>query len=215
VVFVDDINNIVANSYKSTAKLYAMYQDNTVDKYVTLPITVQDCSCCPLDSAKIIADAAYEGADVIAGITSAALSHFTKIPNAALCVWKVNQGNPVSANTGNSWNQAHTKCTVTMAADGYGDDWRLPNVAEMYHVLHKAFYVAGGLTGSSDDGGLAGSVYNHVSRFLSNTANASNRGSIYSTTMSDTGGAATIDNTTSGRDTGRTANYRCVKTINR
>jgi hypothetical protein len=209
VVFADNINDIVKDKadYKSTAKLYVVFRAGSVEKYVALTITVQDCACCPLTVAYIIEDAAYKGADIIKVGSSSAMNHFTRIPNAALCVWKRDQGNPVSANVGNNWVDANRKCTQIMKNDGYGDDWRLPNIAEMYHKLHRAFFT---------DGGGGTSIYKQVSRYLSNTAQAGagNREKMYLTSMKEVA-TVRVDGGTISRSVGSTANFRCVKTINR
>jgi hypothetical protein len=207
VIFSADVNDIVKNKadYTSTAKLFALYRSGSVDKYTTLTVTVQDCSCCPLNVAKIVPNAAYEGADVITlGNTIAStLAHFRQIPRAALCVWKTNQGNTVSANVGNNWMDGNIRCTRSLAASRYGDDWRLPNVAEMYYRLHYLFL---------NDGGQSSSSYKGTSRYLSNTASRSDRNNIFYTTMSDAS-TVKIYGTSVSRTTMTTANYRCVKTI--
>ncbi|MDR1877248.1 MAG: PKD domain-containing protein [Flavobacteriaceae bacterium] len=211
VVFADNINEIVSKTKKSTATLYAVFRGATGDKYVTLRITVQDCSCCPLDVAKIVDDAAYKGADIIEMVPNISfeetMSHFVRIPDAALCVWKKNQGNAVKSNgtnaIGNSWNEANAKCIGIMAIEGYGDGWRLPNVAEMYYNLHRIFFY---------DGGREGSMKGSASRFLSNTAKKGNRSNIYFTRMTEN--YLVIDSGSITRDNISTANFRCVKTIN-
>jgi hypothetical protein len=207
VVFADDINSIVRNktNYTSTAKLYAIFRAGSVDKYITLPITVQDCSCCPMNVAKIVVDAAYGGADVmtVGSTVGATLGHFRQIPRAALCVWNVNQGNAVSASTGNSWMEATMKCTRALAASGYGEGWRLPNIAEMYYKLHPLFL---------GDGGKNSSIYKNTSRYLSNTANQNNREYTFYTTMSDAN-TVKINSSPVYRNTMTPANYRCVKTV--
>ncbi|MDR1939110.1 MAG: DUF1566 domain-containing protein, partial [Tannerellaceae bacterium] len=206
VVFADDINNIVINKGKSTAKLCAVFREGTgssaVDKYVSLTITVQDCSCCPLNVAKVVEDAAYEGADVMASVAD--VVHFAQIPGAALCVWKVNQGKPVDGIIGNSWGDANIKCTQTMAAEGYGDGWRLPNIAEMYYKLHQVFF---------KDGGNISSTYGTASRFLSNTVREGDRDMVYFT-RSRTGEDVIIDGSSAPKEKPFNANFRCVKTIN-
>jgi hypothetical protein len=138
VVFADDINNIVKGTAgkKSTVLLYAVYDQGGTDKSVSLRITVQDCSCCPLDVAMIMPDAAYEGPDIFD--TEQALStQFALIPNAALCVFSSDQGyyNTATRNPENSWEDANNHCANSMTA--YGEDWRLPNVAELYFKLHN------------------------------------------------------------------------------
>ncbi|MDR1090777.1 MAG: hypothetical protein LBL79_06845 [Prevotella sp.] len=208
VVFADNINDIVKGAgKKSTALLYAIFTENGIDKCVILTITVQDCACCPLDYATIVENAAYEGADImyyVAGQPAADhLKHFKQIPNSALCVWKTNQGKAVPKDT-NSWPDAQKYCTETMTAN-YGDGWRLPNIAEMYYNLHIIFY---------NDGGREGSTNEHVSRFLSSTAQRSNRDNLMYTRIRDTSSTVVeVDGSTLYRYNKGYLNYRCVKTI--
>ncbi|MDR2122423.1 MAG: PKD domain-containing protein [Flavobacteriaceae bacterium] len=210
VVFADDINTIVkGKGKKATAKIYAIYKENGKEKCVLLTITVQDCSCCPLDYAKIVENAAYKGADIVNANDIAeplkALNHFELIPNSALCVWKTNQGNAITdaGNLANNWTDANKYCTQTMVAN-YGESWRLPNIAEMYHNLHKIFY---------NDGGAGSSSRNGRSRFISSSAQAGKKDYLMYTIMDNTG-ALKIDNSTLSRINGSLyGNYRCVKTI--
>jgi hypothetical protein len=208
VVFADDINDIVrGKGKKSTAILFAIYTEGGTDKCVLLTVTVQDCSCCPLNYARIIENAAYEGADVVYYVSGQEpedqLKDFELIPNSALCVWNNNQGNPVPAGT-NSWVDAQKFCTETMTA-GYGDGWRLPNIAEMYYKLHKAFY---------DDGGLTGSTREGASRYLSSTAKKTNSENLMFTRIrTSRPSVVVIDGSSISRQGSGYLNYRCVKTI--
>jgi hypothetical protein len=208
VVFADNINAI-AKGKKLTAKLYAIYTENQLDKCALLTITVQDCACCPLDSAKIMLNAAYEGADIVytgSMEVEEQLKDFTQIPNSALCVWKKNQGKHLSSDRiTNNWTDAQKLCTETMAVT-YGDGWRLPNIAELYYNLHREFY---------SDGGRAGSTREYVSRYMSSTAQRSNSEKLMFTRILDrTPDAIQIDGSTVPRSVGAYLNYRCVKTIN-
>lgn len=223
VVFADNINDIVKNKAdkKATAKLYAIYNENGTDKHVSLVITVQDCSCCPLDVAKVIENAAYKGADILdwdpKGTYETMLSHFTRIPNAALCVWKKDQGNPITNSTSgqaNSWPAATSYCKYTISA-AYGEGWRIPNLAEMYHNLHKVFYNDGGYDTSTNKSGAT----TKYSRYISNTANKANNTRLFFTKLEYIGASSNnnkpvqIDSGSVPRETPALANFRCVKTI--
>ncbi|MDR1091220.1 MAG: hypothetical protein LBL79_09110 [Prevotella sp.] len=210
VVFADDINSIVkGKGVKSTATLYAVYTENGTEKCILLTITVQDCACCPLDYAKIVKNAAYQGADVVYYAPNVPildqLKHFQQIPNSALCVWNENQGDSVPRYT-NRWPDAQKFCTETMAVN-YGDGWRLPNIAEMYYNLHRIFY---------DDGGNRTSSRQRASRFMSSTAQRFNRDNLmYTRIRWASPSVVEMDGSTLYRysEIGGYLNYRCVKTI--
>jgi hypothetical protein len=209
VTFADDINTLIKVKGTSTANLYAIYAENGQDKCVLLKITVQDCSCCPLDFAKIVTNAAYEGADIVdyafGQPEKDMLEYFAPLPNAALCVWKKNQGEPVSSTITNNWPAAQKFCTETMTIT-YGNGWRLPNIAEMYYSLHIIFY---------NDGGREGSTRGGFSRYMSSTAHkADSRKLMFSRINNPEPTIVHLDGRSLSRDTtGGYVNYRCVKTI--
>jgi hypothetical protein len=196
VVFADNINDIVQMKGKSTAKLGAVFTHNGTDKYVELTITVQDCSCCPLDVAYIEYNAAYKGADVIdADLTELSIV-FSLIPDAALCVFKTDQGNP--AGSGNTWKSGTEHCTQTMVS-AYGEGWRMPNLAEMYYKLHPSSSFA--------------KTLNNNGRYLASTVKKGSTSSalqfLYTMETSSFIALQMLQGTT----TVLAGNYRCVKTI--
>ncbi|GHU59536.1 hypothetical protein FACS189411_16460 [Bacteroidia bacterium] len=141
VVFADDINTIVRNSGKSTAKIYAIYSDHGTDKRVELTIKVQDCVCCPLNVAKIVENTVYTGRDAITGTTGIPgggvmnnlTKYFTHIPNSALCVYKTDNK---PSNAGD-WYAAELACKNLNNSSTGEDGWRLPNIAEILAVMEK------------------------------------------------------------------------------
>ncbi|MDR3219901.1 MAG: hypothetical protein LBU22_13180 [Dysgonamonadaceae bacterium] len=139
VTFSDDINNIVERTHKSTATLQVVFMKGGIYYYTELIITVQDCSCCPLDLAFILADAAYEGIDELDAQVRNTLAAYLPelqrvykpIPNAALCVYKTNLPSLKS-----TWENAMQQCEELDNRSG----WRLPNIMELANHLHGRFH---------------------------------------------------------------------------
>jgi hypothetical protein len=205
VVFADNINDIILRKGKSSAKLCAVYQqgtgNNAVDKYVTLTISVQDCSCCPLNEAYVLANAAYKGSDIYdknLGLGKL-LNTFTQIPGAALCVFRVDQGN--SAPTGNSWSYATNYCSQVMVRS-YGEGWRLPNLAELYYKLHP----------SPSFGWSKNNQGRYFASTLKKGSSSASRNYLY-TYMPNSSQNISLQEV-QGTVTTIHASFRCVKTIN-
>jgi hypothetical protein len=208
VEFADNINDIILNNGRpSTARLYVTYQDGGINKVVSFKIVVQDCSCCPGSNARIVQNAVYAGADIIEIENTmhpdSVLKVFTKVPNAALCIWNINQGISLTQGS-NTWNDANAYCFDGMSA--YGDGWRLPNIAEMYYQLHREFIQNEGPSSSWNVG---------RSRFFSSTARKSDPNVVVYTITSNSSSNPGIDlySGTVKRDLRAKLNFRCVKTI--
>jgi hypothetical protein len=206
VVFADNINDIIKNKGKSTAKLSAVFQEgtgNAADKYVALTITVQDCSCCPLNVAYVLPGAAYKGPDVYDKDQGTALlaRTFSKIPGASLCVFNSDQGNSAK-DVGNTWAGATAYCTQTMIRT-YGEGWRLPTLAELYYELHRSPK----FSWSSNNQGR------YLASTLKKGSTTSSRKYLY-TQIPQNKPSSIILQEVGGTAENVRANFRCVKTIN-
>jgi hypothetical protein len=208
VVFADNINDIIKNKGKSTAKLSAVFREGTgdaADKYVALTITVQDCSCCPLNVAYVVTDAAYKGPDVfdIALGPTALARTFSQIPGASLCVFNSDQGSPLNnLSNSNNWANATLYCTQAMTKT-YGEGWRLPNLAELYYKLHRSTKFSW--------------TTNNQGRYLASTlkkGSTSSSRKFFYTQITQKNPSDIILQEVGGTAVNVRANFRCVKTIN-
>ncbi|MDR2498798.1 MAG: DUF1566 domain-containing protein [Tannerellaceae bacterium] len=136
VKFSNDVNSKAIGS-RLSAKIYAIFNDNGVDKCVELTIVVQDCICCPLSVAKLVPNVVYKGSDIYEGNFNsgvqdpATLVGFTKIANSALCVYKQDNAGGGTAN----WNNAVAECDALNSSSTGESGWRLPNVAELMYGI--------------------------------------------------------------------------------
>jgi hypothetical protein len=213
VEFADDINSIILSKGASTVKLCVVYQEGSgssaVDKLVALPITVQDCACCPTTVAFIVENAAYEGPDVLDGALalSQLATQFHQIPNAALCVFSTDQGNAITETQGNTWKEGTAFCAgAEMAAMG-GAGWRLPNLAEMYYKLHPR--------SEFDPTGASGNNGRYFASTVSRSGSTSAALRFLYTYRDGAAGTTPKINTLGGTVESFNGRYRCVKTINK
>jgi hypothetical protein len=200
VVFVDDINARIKYGHKSTARLYAIYKENgKTEKSVTLTITVQDCSCCPLNVAVVVPDAAYKGPDIVSS-QKMNFTHFKQIPNAAICLFKTDQGNYENGKPLNYWDDAAVYCSRTMAQLGYGEGWRLPNLGELYFKLYTQQYMPYSTSGNNG-------------RFLASTGRAGDSREYKYHALKRNASGQMLVSSNIHRTIRAVAAFRCVKTI--
>jgi hypothetical protein len=144
VTFVDNINSLVRQTHKSTATLRAIFKKGGVFYYTDLTITVQDCSCCPLDVAFTIPNAVYEpynGVDEVPYDVYSDLGRYLPtlqgvyklVPNAVLCVYKTNLFEGTITTW--TWGGATQICKSLEGNSG----WRLPNIMELAYHMHGKY----------------------------------------------------------------------------